>query len=92
MTSKIWRVKSSSKCDYIRATSLDTAAELFLAKYKHKAEEFQVIDNKVFRVLFSDVPYDPAYFYGTKKEALARARLYIRQWQLNATISSITEV
>lgn len=73
------------------AETLDTAGEIFHAKHGEKATEYQIIDHRVFAVYFSGYPY-PAYFKGTKKEALAAGRLYIKQWQLNETISSIQEI
>ena len=88
---KLWRVKNNDYTDYIRAESLDKAGDIFHAKFGEKATEFQIIDHRVFAVYFSGYPY-PAYFKGTKKEALAGARLYIKQWKLDETISSVQEI
>ena len=88
---KLWKVKNNDYTDYIRAESLDIAAEKFHGKHGEKATEFQIIDHRVFAVYFSGSPY-PAYFKGTKKDALAAGRLYIKQWQLNETISSVQEI
>ena len=88
---KLWRVKNNDYTDYIRAESLDTAGEIFYARHGEKATEYQIIDHRVFAVCFSGSPY-PAYFKGTKKEAIAGAKLYIKQWQLDETIASIQEI
>ena len=88
---KIWRVKNNDHTDYIRAESLDKAAVEFYARHGEKATEFQIIDHRVFAVYFSGSSY-PAYFKGTKKEAIAGARLYIKQWQLNEIITSVQEI
>ena len=88
---KIWRVENNAYTDYIRAASLDKAGEEFYAKHGKKATEYQVIDHRVFAVYFSG-GRSPAYFQGTKKDALAGGRLYIRQWQLDETISSVQEI
>ena len=87
----IWRVKNNDWTEFIRAESLDKAGEEFYAKYGKKATEYQVIDHRVFAVYFSGGG-SPAYFKGTKKDALAGGRLYIRQWQLDETISSVQEI
>ena len=88
---KIWRVENNAYTDYIRAESLDEAGEEFYSKHGKKATEYQVIDHRVFAVYFSGGG-SPAYFKGTQKDALAGARLYIKQWQLDETISSIQEI
>ena len=46
---------------------------------------------KTWNVYFSDAPGSPATFKGTKAEALKGAKLYIRQWQLDAIIDKIEE-
>lgn len=89
---KIWRVTNKEYCtDYIRAESADDACSKFFDKHGKKAVEYQVIDHKVFAIFFSGGG-SPAYFKGTKEDALAGGRLYIRQWDLNETISSIQEI
>lgn len=88
---KIWRVKNNDYTDYIHAESADDAGAKFFNKHGKKATEYQVIDHKVFAVFFSGGG-SPAYFKGTKKDALAGGRLYIRQWQLDETIASIQEI
>jgi hypothetical protein len=88
---KLWRAKNNAYTDYIRAESLDTAGDIFHVRHGEKATEFQIIDHRVFAVYFSGDPY-PAYFKGTKKEALAGAKLYIKQWRLDETIASIQEI
>ena len=88
---KLWRVKNNDCTDFIRAESLDIAEEKFHAKHGEKATEYQIIDHRVFAVYFSGGG-SPAYFKGTKKDALAAGRLYIKQWQLNETITSIKEI
>ena len=88
---KIWRIANNTYTDYIRAESLDKAGEEFYARHGKTATEYQVIDHRVFAVYFSGGG-SPAYFKGTKKDALAGGRLYIRQWQLNETISSVQEI
>ena len=48
---------------------------------------------KTYNVYFSDAPGTPAKFRcNTKAEATKSARLYIKQWDLNATIERIEEV
>ena len=47
---------------------------------------------KKWHVYFSDAPGSPATFKGTKADALKAARLYIRQWQLDAVIDRIEAV
>lgn len=47
---------------------------------------------KIYSVYFTDNPYSAAKFKGkTKKEVEKAARLYIRQWQLEAKIDRIEE-
>ena len=87
----IWRVENNDYTDYIRAESLDKAGEEFYTRHGKQAVKYQVIDHRVFAVYFSGGG-SPAYFKGTKKDALAGGRLYIRQWQLDETISSVQEI
>ena len=87
----VWRAKNSDITDYIRAASIDDAQKEFLKRHKDKAVEFQGVDHKVFKVILSDSP-SPIFFKGTRQEALAGARLYIKQWKLDATISSVQEI
>ena len=89
---KLWRVKNNDHTDYMRAESLDKAAVEFYARHGQKATEYQVVDHRVFAVYFSGYPSYPAYFKGTKKEVIAGAKLYIKQWKLNETIANIQEV
>ena len=89
--SYIWRVENNAYTDYIRAGSLDKAGEEFYARHGEQAVKYQVIDHRVFAVYFSGGGA-PAYFKGTKNDALAGARLYIRQWQLDETISRVQEI
>jgi hypothetical protein len=88
----LWRV-SNGKCktDYIRADSLDEAKAIFDTKYSYlnPSVEFQPVTDTIHAVYFSDNPYDPAYFKGTKEAAKRGAKQYIRQWNLDATISRI---
>ena len=44
---------------------------------------------KKWNVYFTDAPGSPAVFEGTKANALKAARLYIKQWQLEARIDRI---
>ena len=88
---KLWRVTNNDHTGYIRAESLDKAGEEFYAKYGEKGTEFQIIYYRVSAVYFPGNPY-PAYFKGTKKEATAVAKLYIKQWRLDETIASIQEI
>ena len=88
---KIWKVANNAYTDYIRAESMDKAGEEFYIRHGKKATEYQVIDHRVFAVYFSGGG-SPAYFKGTQKDALAGARLYIKQWQLDETISSVQEI
>ena len=88
---KIWRVKNNAYTDYIRAGSLDKAAAEFYARHGDSGVEYQVIDHRVFAVYFSGGG-SPAYFKGSKEDALAGGRLYIKQWQLDETISSVQEI
>ena len=87
---KLWKVSNGTLTDYIRSESLDDSKKIFDEKYPYdkKAVSFQVVDYSVNAVYFSDSTY-PAYFKGTKTEARQGARLYIKQWQLNATIERI---
>lgn len=86
----LWRVSDGKfKTDYIRADSLDEAKEIFNKKHYYEAVEFQPTTEKVYAVYFSDSPGDPAFFKGTKKDAEQGAKLYIRQWQLDAFIDRI---
>ena len=88
---KIWRVENNACTDYIRAGSLDKAGEEFYARHGEQGVKYQVIDHRVFAVYFSGGG-SPAYFKGPKEDALAGGRLYIIQWQLDETISSIQEI
>ena len=87
----VWRAKNSDITDYIRAEGVDDAQKEFLKRHKNKAVEFQGIDHKVFKVILSDSP-SPIFFKGTRQEALAGARLYIKQWKLTTSISIIEEI
>ena len=87
----VWRAKNSNITDYIRADSLDKAGEEFYTRHGEKAVVYQVIDHRVFAVYFSGGG-SPAYFKGTQKDALAGARLYIKQWQLDETISNVQDL
>ena len=47
---------------------------------------------KIYDVYFTDNPYSAAKFQAeTKREVEKAARLYIRQWQLDAKIDRIVE-
>ena len=47
---------------------------------------------KIYDVYFTDNPYSAAKFQAeTKREVEKAARLYIRQWQLDAKIDRIEE-
>ena len=67
----LWRVSDGkSKTEYIRANSIDDAKMIFDAKNYNPAIEFQPTDEKIHAVYFSDNPYDPAYFKGSKTNAM----------------------
>ena len=87
----LWRISDGKyKTDYIRANSLDEAKIFFEKKYpSNKAVEFVTEHKNVYAVYFSDNLYDPAFFKGTKTQAIKGAKTYIRQWQLNAVINRI---
>ena len=89
--SYIWRVENNAYIDYIRAASLDKAGEEFYTRHGEQAVKYQVIDHRVFAVYFSGSG-SPAYFKGSEKDALEGGRLYIRQWQLDETISRVQEI
>jgi hypothetical protein len=93
-TMGLWRVSDGKfTTRYIRANSLDEAKTIFDDQNPwSKAVKFQPTDDKIFAVYFTDNPFDPAYFKGTKTEALKGARLYIRQWGLDAKIDRIEAV
>jgi len=86
----LWRVTDGKyKTDYIRANNLDEAGRIFKEKHNRTGVEFQPTDEKIQAVYFTDNPFDPAYFKGTITQAKKGARLYIRQWQLDAQIDRI---
>lgn len=86
----LWRVSDGEfKIDYIRANSLDEAKAIFDKRHLGTAVEFQPTEEKIWAVYFTDNPYEPAYFKGTKAEVEKGARLYIRQWQLEASVDRI---
>ena len=87
---KLWRVKGRYTTEYIRANSLDDAAAIFKGKHAETAMEFQVTDETIQAVYFTDNPYSAAYFKGcTKEQARRSGNLYIRQWNLGAVIDRI---
>lgn len=89
----LWRVSDGKyTTDYIRANSLDEAKEIFDKRHYNKAIEFQPTGETVWAVYFTDNPYSAAYFKGTKTEVTKGARLYIRQWQLDASIDRIEKM
>ena len=89
MEKLLWRVSDGKyRTDFIRADNLDEAKKIFDNTYSEKSVEFQVMDKPIFAVYFSD-GCNPAFFKGTKAEATKSAKLYIRQWQLDATIERI---
>lgn len=86
----LWRVSDGkNRTRYIRANNLDEAKRIFDEDSYNPGIEFQPIDDKIQAVYFTDNPFDPAYFKGTKSEARKSANLYIRQWQLDAQIDKI---
>ncbi len=86
----LWRVSDGKlKTEYIRANSLDEAKEIFDARNYNPAIEFQPTDETIHAVYFTDSPNDPAYFKGTRTEAVKGGNLYIRQWGLNASIDRV---
>ena len=89
---KVWRV-SDGECftDYIRANSLDDAKTIFDARHYNKGVEFQVIDETIHAVYFSD-SNNPAYFKGTKADALNGGKVYVRRWGLDAKIDRIITI
>lgn len=94
LNGNVWRVSDGKYTTrYIRANSLDEAKSIYESENKwNKPTEFQVTDEKICAVYFSDCPGSPAYFKGTKTVVMKSARLYIRQWQLDATIERIVEI
>ena len=88
----LWKVKNSKtkQTEYVRADSVDTA-KAAAEKIGLTGDVFQPIDCRIFAVDFSDYPKHYVFFSGTKADAMRAARLYIRQWQLDAHILSITE-
>lgn len=48
---------------------------------------------KTYAIYLSDAPYDPIKGqFKSKAEARKAARLYIKQWNLDATVLSIEEI
>lgn len=45
--------------------------------------------NQKWKVTFTDNPWDSAVMSGTKAEVMKQALLYIRQWNLDATVHEI---
>jgi hypothetical protein len=89
----LWRVKDGKyKTEYIRANSMDEAKVIFDARNYNPAVEFQITEDKIQAVYFTDNPSSPAYFKGTVIEAKKGGNLYIRQWQLNASIDRIETI
>jgi hypothetical protein len=90
----LWRMSDGKiTTDYIRANSMDEAGEEFSKRhYGKKAVEFQPIAEQVHAVYFTDNPSFPAFFRGTRTEAEKGGRLYIKQWQLDATIDRIVTI
>jgi hypothetical protein len=89
---KLWRVSNGKyTTDYIRADSLDEAQAIFEQKHLDHAVEFQVEDSPIQAIYFTDNP-SPAYFKGNKQDARKAGRLYIRQWNLDATIDRIETI
>lgn len=75
---------------YIRAEKEENAMQSFQSRYSgYTPKTCQKIEKPIHAVYFSDSPYDPAYFSGTKTDATKAARLYIRQWKLDAKIDRI---
>jgi len=86
----LWRVTDGKyKTEYIRANNLDKAKKIFDSRNNNPAIEFQPTDEKIQAVYFTDSPWEPAYFKGTITQARKSGNLYIRQWQLNASIDRI---
>jgi hypothetical protein len=90
----VWRVSDGKHTtDYIRAGSLDEANAIFNGKHHFtSASEAQVVDHPIHAVFFTDNPFSPAFFKGTKTDAQRGARLYIRQWGLDASIDRIETI
>jgi hypothetical protein len=89
----LWKVSDGKyTTDYIRANSMDEAKVIFDKKHYNPAIEFQVTDETIHAVYFTDNPSSPAWFKGTKTEAIKGGKLYIRQWQLDATIDRVVTV
>lgn len=89
----LWRVSDGKfTIDYIRAGSLDEAKEIFDAKHYNPAVEFQPTTDTIHAVYFSDSPGSPAFFKGTKADAIKGARLYKRQWQSAAVIDRVVRI
>ena len=94
----IWKVSDTAymgTVDCIRAESMDDANDIYNERHPGKhATMFQPFEDgvHVYAVYFTDNPRQPAFFKGTLTEVNAAARLYIRQWQLDATIARIEEI
>jgi hypothetical protein len=86
----LWCVRDGKyKTEYIRANNLDEAKAIFDNRNYNPAVEFQVTDETIYAVYFTDNPSSPAYFKGTKAEAIKGGKLYIRQWGLDASIDRV---
>lgn len=86
----LWKVSDGKyKTEFIRANNLDEAKRIFDARNNNPGIQFQPIDKQIQAVYFTDNPFDPAYFEGTKTQARKSGNLYIRQWQLDAQIDKI---
>ena len=91
---KVYRVTNDGREPaYIRAES-ERAAKAEYNKIHYTlataAEPVQV-DGNIYAVYFTDSG-EPVYFKGTKADAIRGARLYIKQWQLRASIDRIVKI
>lgn len=78
---------------YIRAENPEEAKKIFESENSwRKAKSITLTDKKIQAIYFTDNPYDPAYFIGSKTQARRGGMQYIRQWGLDATIARIETV
>ena len=89
----IWKVRNKYRTEYIRANSLDEAKQIFDSRNDSPAVEFQPTEEKQVHAVYFSNDSNPAWFRGTKADARAGAKLYIKQWQLTGvTIDRIETI
>lgn len=91
----IWKFRYGGYVvDYISAATEEEARNIFSAKHHGRDPDSlePTTINRIHAIYFSDNPSEAAWFVGTKSEALKAARLYIRQWDLNSTVTRIETI